>query len=885
VPDVPPKSRRARVRARLVATAALAIALATGAVGGAHAVTLYPPGDNVVSGVSVEFPPKDNVPAFNQLTGQPNVALVNVFTGQQESLFDAIKPVLWLDSAPMVSWRMTSTGGPGSTTTSIAAGDVDTYLAQSAATIAAYPRAVYLRPMWEFNGNWYNWSMYDRNGNARPGTTPASYVNAWKRAHIIFQGGSRTQIDNKLAAEGLPAYTGPGNNLPNADASWVWSLAKAPIRKPSGAPEVSADYYPGDAYVDWVGSGFHDTRCNQDVNWWINLIPNDTDPLGRLGELIKFANDRGKPVMLTEWAVSSPAGDFGCGDNPKWINDTASMLLHNELIDVDGHIYFNRRTGGGGDPDEEDNNHLLELDDPVIGDHKDSLAAYRNYVANGKQTQDWTELQGVPNDNQAPAIQKVESLTSGNTLTLNGPNVGIKEAQTTRFRLFFSEAVAPSSVSAATMRVESTADGEVQPYDWEFPAEEWLKVYRLNIAAPLSGGRQYQIVVDGLKDVHGNAMARKTIPFTVDDVTPPTVTSSTPANGQQDASTSGDIVIRFSEPVQGNVTNASAVQVLGPGGTPLPAASRTLGANGRTVTIDLQDDLAPATTYTVILSGGIKDLEGNSLGQTPLSFTTAAPPPPAPPAPPPAAPAASPGPIPEVAGAPAAPTAGAAVCNPIPNRGAGKKGTIRLTKQALVIQQRIDAAALRRLNAANDWIDQGIVPTDLCAGAFGQSVFAGGVPWAGGGAAQAASPPDPRPLKTVTKNKKPGTFTVNMRQVRINDTISRALLARAQATAERIDSLTGGNLAPGASLRGRPLYPGLTTSGALPGTGDAAATPLSIGKLPPAGKLRVNVAQLKKTQQRSQQAIILANRVNDRIEAGLTEDQFKAGSIGAGRLS
>ena len=46
----------------------------------------------------------------------------------------------------------------------------------------------------------------------------------------------------------------------------------------------------------------------------------------------------------------------------------------------------------------------------------------------------------------------------------------------------------------------------------------------------------------------------------------------------------------------------------------------------------------------------------------------------------------------------------------------------------------------------------------------------------------------------------------------------------------------------------------------------------------------MGVTQLKKTQPRSQQAIRIANRVNDRITQGLTEAQFRPGSIGCARL-
>ena len=242
-----------------------------------------------------------------------------------------------------------------------------------------------------------------------------------------------------------------------------------------------------------------------------------------------------------------------------------------------------------------------------------------------------------------------------------------------------------------------------------------------------------------------------------------------------------------------------------------------------------------------------------------------------------------PAPPPAPVSPPPAPTQANSVCNPAPTRTPGKKGTIRLSPQALAIQQRIDAAALRRLNAANVWINQGIVPTDLCAGSFGPGAFQAGINWVGGAPVD-TTPPSPRALRIIKKKKRPANFTVSRRQVRINDTISRALFARARATEARIQTLTGGNLAQGAKLTGRPLWPGLATTGPLPASAESPATPLRIGTLPPAGRITVSAAQLRRTQRRSQQAIRIANRVNDRIPQGLTESQFRPGSIGSARL-
>jgi hypothetical protein len=248
----------------------------------------------------------------------------------------------------------------------------------------------------------------------------------------------------------------------------------------------------------------------------------------------------------------------------------------------------------------------------------------------------------------------------------------------------------------------------------------------------------------------------------------------------------------------------------------------------------------------------------------------------------PTAPAPAPAPGPSPAAPPAAPAGGNPVCGATAPRKKGKKGAITLSRRALQIQQRIDAAALRRLNAANDWIDAGIVAGDLCAGAFGPSAFQAGIGWVGGAPGTPQTAPTPRPLRIPKAKGGSADFAVTLRQVRINERISKALLARAQATWKRINSLTGGNLAAGTSLAGRPLFPGLAVSGALPASTEAPATPLRV-TTPKVGKVRLDVKQLRTTQRQSQRAILLANKVTDLIGAGLTQQRFTAGSIGSAR--
>ncbi|GGK91519.1 glycoside hydrolase family 26 protein [Mangrovihabitans endophyticus] len=122
-------------------------------------------------------------------------------------------------AVPMVSWR-------GTAYDKILDGRYDAMIARAARRLIAQRRPVMLRWGWEMNGGWYPW------GGAKNGENAEGFVRSWRRLHRIF------------ADEGAD------------NVAWVWS----PNWNDSPDEEWNrmAHYYPGDAYVDWVGvSGYN----------------------------------------------------------------------------------------------------------------------------------------------------------------------------------------------------------------------------------------------------------------------------------------------------------------------------------------------------------------------------------------------------------------------------------------------------------------------------------------------------------------------------------------------------------------------------------------------------------------------------------------------------
>ena len=153
-------------------------------------------------------------------------------------------------------------GRDASYLSAISRGEYDDFFRQWARDAKTAGRRVLLRFGFEFNGDWFTWS-----GN------PEAYVAAWRHVHGLF------------------GEAGAGN------VEWVW----AP--NVTSSPDVPTNsmhrYYPGDAYVDWIGvDGYNFGNRHDEWHRW-KTFDEIFDPV-----LDDFENRYAeKPVIITE---------FGC---------------------------------------------------------------------------------------------------------------------------------------------------------------------------------------------------------------------------------------------------------------------------------------------------------------------------------------------------------------------------------------------------------------------------------------------------------------------------------------------------------------------------------------------------------------------------------------------
>jgi hypothetical protein len=94
------------------------------------------------------------------------------------------------------------------------------------------------------------------------------------------------------------------------------------------------------------------------------------------------------------------------------------------------------------------------------------------------------------------------------------------------------------------------------------------------------------------------------------DLTPPFVTATTPAQGATLVAFSPVISATFSEAMTASTISGTTFTLLGPAATPVAGV---VAYSGNIATFTPGSPLAPDTTYTGMISAGVKDLAGNSM--------------------------------------------------------------------------------------------------------------------------------------------------------------------------------------------------------------------------------------------------------------------------------
>ncbi len=200
---------------------------------------------------------------------------------------------------------------PGLSPGEIARGEGDAFLVAMTRLLAENGQVTYMRLLSEMNNGVNPYSPYDLNGRSRgPANSARSFKAMWRRAAIILRGGDVARINRRLRRLGQPAARTGAGSLPTPKVSLVW------VPLTFGNPEVEHNhprhFWPGGAYVDWVGTTWYSPHPNAERDGPLLPLPEvaaQAVRVRRVGDLgRRVAGLRGQLLRVREGA---PAGADG----------------------------------------------------------------------------------------------------------------------------------------------------------------------------------------------------------------------------------------------------------------------------------------------------------------------------------------------------------------------------------------------------------------------------------------------------------------------------------------------------------------------------------------------------------------------------------------------
>jgi hypothetical protein len=238
----------------------------------------------------------------------PTTGFAGSFSAAKADI-DRIHAALGPTVVPFLHWEFIQQefGTAPITTRDVASGAYDGYIRQYARDVKAYGQPLFVVPFCtEVNGSW--WPSCSPKAN--PALTRADFVNAWRRVVDIFRQQGVTNV------------------------AWVWALnTPLPEGQDWGWDNDWQAYYPGDAYVDWVGSDLYE---------WGQ--PSLIDPV------YEFAVAHAKPFIIPEFGVRGRYSDFNHAQHVEWL--TAMLDYVESHPKIKAMTYFNYRDFA--DPNYED---------------------------------------------------------------------------------------------------------------------------------------------------------------------------------------------------------------------------------------------------------------------------------------------------------------------------------------------------------------------------------------------------------------------------------------------------------------------------------------------------------------------------------------------------
>lgn len=225
-------------------------------------------------------PTAENVDLFEALQGR-TLDYISVFVVWDNN--DWAWTQTYADVAEANGSKLLVTWMPnGYTAQSIVNGNADAYIQKYASDVKAYGKEVWLRPLHEANGNWYDWGI----GKGVAENTNQSLIQAWMHIVQIFRDSSVNNV------------------------KWVWTTNATN----SGAGTSLMGAYPGDNWVDYNSIDGYNWGNNYAWSSWKTFAQIFSPAYTQLAL-------QNKPIFIAEFSSTENGGD-----KAQWIRDMFAAL-------------------------------------------------------------------------------------------------------------------------------------------------------------------------------------------------------------------------------------------------------------------------------------------------------------------------------------------------------------------------------------------------------------------------------------------------------------------------------------------------------------------------------------------------------------------------------
>lgn len=259
-----------------------------------------PPAGKIYAGITAGDPT-----VYEHQTGV-HAAVFQEFVTWGNQIGWAVQQAQRNDSRLMLALQLPNAGSGALSPGQIAAGDGDKWLKWLGNYLFWRAQPTYLRLMGEMDDYWSPYSGFNADGSARGvAYSPAAFRAAWKRIVLILRGGLVSQINRQLHGLGMPPVTTAYPTLPIAPVAFLW--APSTFGNPDIPANQPSDYYPGKAWVDWIGTDFY----SKFPNW---------GPLSHF-----YSSFRGRPFAFGEWSI------WGT-DSPSFVHQMFSWVLSHPRV-------------------------------------------------------------------------------------------------------------------------------------------------------------------------------------------------------------------------------------------------------------------------------------------------------------------------------------------------------------------------------------------------------------------------------------------------------------------------------------------------------------------------------------------------------------------------